>query len=636
MLKPLAVLLLGAILGSAVTWQIFSRNSPCDRPPPVSRDIDFVADVSVAEAESMRADRFRSIETIEDTLSLPTDFAETEALYALAGRNDVAGIQELIGQADRIKDSTDRKAALSILLLRLTELDPFIALEEARSPSLARDKSYETSVWRSWARLDLESALYVAKQSDGKARELAAQALYATVRHTDELIYEQIEASLGIEPGSSIRRDRIYALADESPAAAIEFIESGRNADNQTQELHWLASHLTRNGATNADEFSAVIQSERNKIAFERALDGANAEANPEAALAAFRDNPSERNKRHVYSALNKLARRDPEGALAYVQQFSGGSTRNSLIQIVLQQIAEHDPQRALAWARENPTLNGNRQNVLVEVIADIAQNNPQLAMQEAQELPDGQTKQEALASIVMYVSHRNPADAIAVLETVEDPLQRRTIVSQLASQLGRFDPDQAVEWTASLAESERSIALNAIASQLVRRDPDRAISLIDQFPSLATPGLQQQLAGQLAEHQSIEAAERFIARYRDLPQYDRLQAAVLTAAARSDPDRTLQRADAIQDERLRDQLISTVAAQKAAANPQQALQLAGTITTPALKSRRQCRSDLRGANRIRSSFRNGCKRCRRATCATAQSSRWSHVLPTRPRRLSA
>ena len=124
MYKLILALVIGVALGSIATYHVKPDAHGSKFPALPVRNVQHVPEISVAEAEVHRRDRYETIETIEDMLALPTDFAETEALYVIAGRADSSGVQDLIYQATRVSDRTDRNAALTILLLRLTELDP--------------------------------------------------------------------------------------------------------------------------------------------------------------------------------------------------------------------------------------------------------------------------------------------------------------------------------------------------------------------------------------------------------------------------------------------------------------------------------------------------------------------------------
>jgi len=88
------------------------------------RDIVDVAPMGSVEATRHRDNHFMELQTIESLQALPSEFDRGEALYALSGRSDSAGLQKLAFDAGRIADPVWRERALSIVFFRMTELDP--------------------------------------------------------------------------------------------------------------------------------------------------------------------------------------------------------------------------------------------------------------------------------------------------------------------------------------------------------------------------------------------------------------------------------------------------------------------------------------------------------------------------------
>jgi hypothetical protein len=215
----------GAVLGAAVTYTVIDRDRP-DAAPAVVRDIVQVPKMTPAAAEKHREDRYENLNSIEQILALPTDFGETEALYVLAGRSDSGSVQNLIYEAKRIANPLDREGAVSILLSRLTELDPESALAMARSSTFGYDRNIEVDVWRGWGRFDIDDALQAANsQSTVGQRNIAAQSLYSAFGYMGNEITDKIERELGIRPDKTSRGRFIYNMADRSPEDTIRFIE---------------------------------------------------------------------------------------------------------------------------------------------------------------------------------------------------------------------------------------------------------------------------------------------------------------------------------------------------------------------------------------------------------------------------
>ena len=581
MYKIALALVIGVGLGSIATYNLKPEALGSKFAAPPVRDVQHVPEISVAEAEVHRRDRYESIKTIEDMLALPTDFAETEALYVIAGRADASGVQDLIFQAARVSDRTDRNAALSILLMRLTELDPYSALAIARDPALGSISAHESSVWATWGRLDFDEALRAATEGSFAEKNIAAQALYVSIRNLDAEKSEAINSALGIKPGRNVRGQQIYALADKSVADAIRFIESQSSLAEQREQMGWLAHYLSRSSQAGQSNYAELIQSQGNRAAFEQSMASYGVQADPEVALAKYLAQPG--NQQHqiqMHSALQSLAQQDPDKALAYVDRISDDSIRQSMGFVVASTLAASDPQGALAWVRENDKSVG--QSTLTGIIGQIAQQDPQLAMTEAQSIQDSAGRERAIGMVVMVVSQNDPPNAAKMLGLMGDSNTRRSLVSQLGQQWAATDFESAVQWVSSLSTGDQQRALQGMGQLLARSNVDRAIELLDQFPTSGPRNLKIQITQNLAQQRSVEAAQAFISKYKGTEEYPRLQMTVISNIANSDPDRAMQMAESIPQENLRDQLYATIVARKANEDPQQALQWMESISNSA------------------------------------------------------
>ena len=576
--KQLTTLFIGAIIGSIATYYLFpsAPESQFSRIiEPVTQDLP---EISVAEAQVHREERYAAITTIEETLALPTDFAETEALYAIAGRSDSGAVQNLIYQAARIQDRSDRKGALAILFLRLTELDPRSALAIARSPTFVYDKSIEGSVWVAWGRLNLDAALSAAQEGDSGQKNLAAKSLYASVRDLDNEESRRIQSVLGARPGRTARAQYLYGMVDASPAEAIKYIESLGSLAEQREQFRWLAYRLNQSGRVANSNVAELIQSASNRQMFQQSLLSLGAQSDPETALKTALAQPSDDQSRNrAYAAMRQLASQDPDRALEYLEYFPSQSQRQRLTMSIASGLAQKNPERALAWARENDT--SEIPMILMTIVAQIAQTDPQLALAEAQTIQNKQMRDQVIASVISSVAQSDPARAVETIELISDPISRRESISRLAVTWAQMDFDGAIAWVTSLDGNERRRALQQMGQNLVHTDIDRAIRFLNRFPADAGAHLKFQIAQSLARQQTIDAAQSFISQFKGSSDYSRLQVAVISSAASRDPSSAMRMARAVEDGPARDQLYATIVGQQAARDPQQALQWLESIS---------------------------------------------------------
>ncbi len=584
MSRMLISLIVGLLLGAVITFFVVPRETPVSFGSAVERDDDYVPVISMAEVEVHREDSYESIETIDAVFALPTDFARSEALYVMAGREDTFGVHELIDQAIGITSPEDRRSAIGILLERLTELDPYDALETARQYPLASNPDFESGIWRAWGRLDLEHALTAAENGTRLERNNAAQALYSSVRNFDAATFAQIESALGIGPDSGIRAKQIYALAAESPAAAIAFIESQGSHNEQREQIAILARYLMRLDMSQHQGFVDLVSSDYNRQALQQYLASYGAVADPASALADFEREPANsRYQMQAYNALQTLSREDPEAAIQYVENLTDRNSRRRLIAIVAQGVAAEDPQRALAWAAEFST-GAERSSATMAAIAQIAQTDPQLAVSEARSIDNPSIRNRAMQSAIAVAAQRDPIGSVELLSYVTDEDTRYALLGQVAQTWGQRDFDSATQWIATLGTDEQRVAIQGMAQRFVRQDVGRAIALDQQFPDSASSGLRSQIASSLVQQQSVEAANAYISQYKGTPEYSRLQVSTISAVAQSDPDKAMRMIDGIEEKEYRDQLISGVIARKANDDPRLAMQWAEGISDAAVR----------------------------------------------------
>lgn len=122
MARIMAALIGGVLLGILVMLAA-DRFGPSSNQAAdvIIRDIADVPKMTQAVAEKHRAGRYASLSRVEEVMALPTEFARSEALYALAGRSDSADVQNLIFEVNRIADDVERVSLLNILFFRLPE-----------------------------------------------------------------------------------------------------------------------------------------------------------------------------------------------------------------------------------------------------------------------------------------------------------------------------------------------------------------------------------------------------------------------------------------------------------------------------------------------------------------------------------
>jgi len=582
MAKVIAGMLFGLLAGFLLSSQ-FSKEQTSVKTPALAselRDIENIPQLDLSTTEELRSDRFASIKTIEDTLALPTDFAETEALYVIAGRSSVAELEALLEQADRIVERTDRRAASSIIISRLTELDPASALEMARNLEMNSQFSLQTTVWSTWGRLDLEQAVLEAQEIKTGQKNVVAQILYATVRDGDSSKMQHIQNALGVKPGLDVLVNQLYTVAERSEQDAINFIEAQEPSAKRNLTIMYAQYKSLKENSISNGVVSPGFVSAGSSAIYDASMGVMQAYTNPQEALRQYLEKPGNRqNQVMLKTALQNLMTSDPDQALAYLDEIPSRANKKNMAREVIIALAATEPERALEWVRDNRMTNDS--GMLIQIFTVMASADPQAAFQEARTIKNRNIRMQVIGSLMNVAATLNPDDAITMLDELTSRNERQMAINQLSSHWVTTDFDQAVAWIATLDEREQKLALQGMQHSVVQNSVDNAIELLERFPNADTRSLQYQIVNNLVTNESIESAQAFVERYRDTEDYVMLQQSLISTAAYTDPDQALQLISGIPDGKEKDGFYSTIISQRALEDPESALEMLDLISMP-------------------------------------------------------
>jgi hypothetical protein len=580
MKRLIAGAIAGAVSGTAATWFYLASPEPTviREAPTIVRDIRDVPSMSSDEAESHREQRFASLTTIKEMLRLPSDFDQTEALYVIAGRSDSAAVQDLIDQANRIADLSDRRAALSILFSRLTDIDPESAVAIA-GHAFAGDQSVEASVWRSWARHDLDGALEAARKLVPESRKVAAaQSIYGAYGFLGNDITEYIEQVLGVPPSRWIRTQYIQSLAAESPSKAIEYINELRPLREQANAARNLGAYLGRTKSLQAEAYSRLFVNSQSRSQYDYAMFETLAIIDPALVLDRWLSNPKlQQYAGSMASALSQLTATDPDRAIEFFNSLENPQFRQIAASSIVNTLARDDPKQALAWARENDRSSG--QSTYQQAILLVAEIDADAAMEAINDFPNASQRDSLTASVISSMVRSDPALAVATLEQITEGRGKQQAARQLVMSWVQEDPQAAMTWALESTDQYGTQILQDASSMFIMQDPEAAMRLL--------PGLDQQTASDwsirivqaLADKRSPAEAEAFMQQYKNTSAYPRMQAILIPRVAQTDVAKAKQMVDAMVPGDDRDRVYTQLIAQSASRDPQQAIAWLDSIT---------------------------------------------------------
>ncbi len=547
----------------------------------VSRDLVAAPTMTRAAADKHREERYRDLTTIEDIVALPTEFDRAEALYALAGRSNSGAIQAMLFEADRIADDVDREQFLGILFFRLADVDPQSALALARTEQFRTVKSLERTVWRTWARQDLDEALFTAKaQTSISDLKLAARSLYAAFGYMGNDTTDRIEAELGVEPDRSTRARYLYRLADDSPAEAIAFINGVTDSSKRMEYVSWLAYYLSGTDPEQALRHASLFSENSYQKQFEQILRSNIAAESPHTTIERLIASGVNLQRSWEFgSAIRALAKADPEAATRYFEQVRSIDARRNVGWAIAGELARRDPDAALAWAQENEVT--GYPFLQMNVLQSIASDDPQRAMDMALALPNSETKSRLVSQVIQRIASHSPTDAIAYLDEIGNPRQREAAGQHLLESWIRNDARAAMDWVFSQDEETRAVLLQTAQHTLVDGDIETAIRILPRLDETTGHHMKRQIAEQLAVAGSPAEALSFIRQFEAEPGYDQLQSALISGVAQADVYAARQLADQLPSGDARDYAYSRIISQHSQANPVEATRWLDNIDTP-------------------------------------------------------
>lgn len=585
MARTTIALIAGMLFGGlGVGAFLYFQHEDSTTPDPVVRDIVDAPKMSHVTAEQHRVEQYAAISGIEQLVSLPSSFARSAAMHALAGRAGSAGVQNLIFEADRVADDGERLRLMEILFFRLAELDPQSALVLARTDARAGVPSLEDIVWYAWAHADLDEAIFAAKtQTSVVHQKSAARGLYAAFGFLGNDTTDRIEAELGIAPDRSTRTQYLQRLADRSPAEAIEFINALADDVQRSDYVRWLADYLAQR-----DPRAALAQ----VSLFRRSADGKRYESSVRNSLALqdprgtverlLAGGRPMRSASEIHAAIRAIARTDIDAAMQYFDSARSTEDRMILGSVIATEMAKTDPEGAIAWAQSNGQPQSR--NLLMSVISTIAASDPQRALDEALELSDIPHGMGIVSTVIGRIARDDPAAAAAAVGRLQDRDYRQMASQQLVSAWIRDDPDAAISWLMDQDEETKTGALQMAVTELAYSDVDAAIRLLPRLDDNAQVSLRMQIASQLAASRSAAEAEAFIRQFENHPGYDQLQASIVSAVSQTDARAAKQMADQLTPGKGRDRAYTQLISQQAMTDPALAASWLGNISDERLQ----------------------------------------------------
>jgi len=608
------------LAGGAVFW--LQRNPDVKEQlglpvPPVEAHPELL---SSHEATAQRATHYQGIDSVAETLELPSNFARREALHVVAGRADAAQLRSLINEAKRVSDAAIRGDALEILLLRYVEVDPQAALKSAQETDRSAAPRLVSVVIGAWSRTQLDAAMEAAKGlPDDALRTAAARAIVASnpaiaqkAKNRDER--KRLASKLGVrETSDAFVLDADPAKVLDDPHSAIEEALVLPDAARRTQLVR-IAQAWARVAPEEAWEHAANLPEGSSRIVFENAVIATWAATQPELAFAHVSSLGSHGRRDQLLKQVTvELARRDPVFAMQVVKGLKGGD-RASLQSIVVDEWARYDPASAATWVEGLDRMQQSRyafiigesyvlqnrdealawalrisrspgRNLWSRMLAVLASQDPTEALRLASSAESPTQRNQAISNVLSAIATRDPGLAASHLDKLS-PMMRSRVTMQIAAQMSETNSMGAVlDWLEGVDGNGRALAdaMPMLGSMFAQRDPDAAAQLLDRIPKSARGAWIASIAAAYADI-DVEKGMQWVRKYENDPDAEGVQRNFISALAQRNPDAALEMVERMSDARERDQGIMSVLPMVAMQSPETAVRYYNKIADQGMR----------------------------------------------------
>lgn len=478
-------------------------------------------------AQALREIRALKISRFDDLVG--------EILVSLARTDPVAAMQELAGWP-----LEKRFRALEGVLAEWVRSDADAAVAWCESlPSEFERKASLAEASKALSATDPERAMKLAlKLGTGHSNDVLSQVFRAWCGR--DLI--AAEHWLQAQPAGEIHRKSlaqfVRAAVVQDPALAARYLDSKASPEDRVEVGGFLAAHWGRLDPIAA---SAWVEGLPAGPARDRALSqllNAEAETDPAGTIQKVLQLPVSLQKNALGPVFRAWQERDPDAAIAWLEQQPMSTLSEAISQDALESLAERDPRSATRLLLSLPSLDRQVRwidNIVVRwAISDLPG-----AVEFASGLPDGAVKDKALKVVAAGWAESDPKAALEFSVSLPDGEARRHILDNLVNIAARVDAQTAANWVQELPPGDgKDQALKSVAQRWSQQNPPAALAWIETLPAgeVRRDGLATAV-GRWAEADPTAAAN-YATHLTDPGEQTRTVEKVLGVIAKSDPQR--------------------------------------------------------------------------------------------------
>lgn len=439
--------------------------------------------------------------------------------------------RQAIQLLDAIDDEQLKRQVRSTVIMTMARNDPQGALEMATKVDDLRPDDFSVStIFHQWVRVNPEAAKAAALGLTGPAADQARNALLNGLAQNDPEAAWRYALTLPdtAENHQDPRQMVIQNWAQSDPQAALNAALQLKDPSGRALAVNAAVSSWARSDPTAALRYAIGVEDPTARADILRTISMNPTGNRQDLFNAVLESMPAGDNFRQAVSGiLSNWARDNPSEAAAAVMQLAPSS--------VFSQAAS---QVASEWART-----GKKEDVLEWV----------------RQLPEGEGRRSAYASLFSQWSGQDPIKALAALNALP-PADRKGAAQSFSAGWSRKDPEAVLRWSASLQDAnERRDVIRAAVQQWANTSPEAAAKYVQTLAESERGSAVQAVVDRWAS-KNAEAAAAWLSGQPAGASKDSALAALTRKIAVEDPETAIAWASTISDSKARSRQLENLA----------------------------------------------------------------------------
>lgn len=281
------------------------------------------------------------------------------------------------------------------------------------------------------------------------------------------------------------------------------------------------------------------------------------------------------RRTQKLQMALSSWASRDPEAALARINQLPNATERKRLTQTAIMLYSQVDPENALIYVKNSLA---NDPKIEAMVITAMAAADPENNLALIEEFAQRTGNSSPIINLLSNWVSKDPAKAFAYASTLAEDIQVKAYGSIAYSYVQSY-PTQGVDWLLDLGDEHRQTKVNVLRS-LVRVDSQLAEDTVRRVDDNR---LRASLINSLASYKSESnpsLALAWVEQFKEEDVYRQAKTSILRTWANVDPESAVEEISDDLDNKELSPILSQAATSWYRRNPDDAVDWVESLPT--------------------------------------------------------